>query len=112
MKKLILTLTILLISVSAFAGGTIGVSQGLVNSNDKVNNNPIMSLYIEESLGFDSRLFYQSWTGFKPEGWLTSDHSLMFSVNYKLDLGIGPSYERDNSMNNLSLKVRAGYKLW
>jgi hypothetical protein len=109
MKKLLQLLTLL--STTTFAGGTLGLSQPMVSSNETLKLHPTLSLYVYEPLSVDNGLFYQSWTGIRSGRWFTTEHSVMKNLG-SFNLGVGPAYENSNGRENTTLKIYTEFQLW
>jgi hypothetical protein len=112
MNKYFKLIVLLLISNGAFAGGTVGFSQDVVQSSSSVSAAPTFSLNVFESISDKYDLYYQSWTGIRPTLWFQTDHSLMKPVSSRVTLGIGPSYRTSNGIDVYSIKVYSEYRLW
>ena len=102
-----------LISFNLYAEGKISLRAPFHSSIDKYQ--PEAGLYINENVS--TKFFYQSWTGGRTKSWFNSSHDIMYRVNDRASVGVGPSYYRskdyDNNQNQeLRGSVTLEYKLW
>jgi len=110
-KNIILILiTFLFWTHKSNATANLSLNYKLINSNLNIPNRPVLGLYVFEPI--KDKLYYQSWSGYNFYNWGGSDHSVMYSINKRLRLGTGPSYEYNNSNHNISLKVYGEFTLW
>lgn len=107
MKKLLI---LSILSTSAFASGTLSLSQEvlpLIGDRKQAT----ASLYVEETLA--EKTFYSSYTGLRFGDWFSTGHTINYQFTDRLSLGAGPSLNKTfGEPTNLSIAVQGAYKLW
>jgi hypothetical protein len=95
------------ISNLALASGTLTLKKPLFGENKRTE----VGLYVIEPM--TNKLEYQAWTGASLNYWFNTQHYMLYKVNNKLSLGLGPSYQYSNDYNHdVRGEAVLQWKLW